>query len=234
LSAQICKLAYQLRYRRLGQWGLDRWAITLALGILIFLLIRWLLRGTPLMPAGHWTVLALLAAIAIVLLGLRWWGANRSYVVFVPQPGLPGPAGQRLAPADKILLRATGRFEVEGKTQFHADLLAYWRTFASREHAVMAIAHEERFLLLGSRPAEDVGMWYIFFRPETIQEVGPGELAFGARRGPALRVTYLNTPPATDRRKHPRPTRDTVHLVFEDEPARQRVWADLVADGDKR
>ena len=136
-----------------------------------------------------------------------------------------------MAPADKVSVRATGRFQVEGKTQFHADLLAYWRTFASREHAMMAIAHQERFLLLGATPAENVGMWYIFVRAETVEEVTPGQLAFGSRHGPALRVAYRFTPPAGDRRRQPRSSRETVYLAFEDEPVRQRVWADLLADG---
>ena len=127
-------------------------------------------------------------------------------------------------------LWATGRFEVEGKTAFFAGLLAYWRTFTSREHAVMAIVHSTRFLLLARRPDEQVGMWYMFLPPETIAEMAPGQLAFGAASGPALRIIYRYVPATWQGKKPPRSFDETVYLAFEDEEARLRVWADLLAD----
>jgi hypothetical protein len=42
-------------------------------------------------------------------------------------------------------------------------------------------------------------------------------------------VTYRFTPPAAGR-KSPQPVERTLHLGFEDESARQAVWADLLAD----
>jgi hypothetical protein len=168
-----------------------------------------------------------------VLLILRGWAQSRSYVVFTPQPGLIAPDAAALPPSDKVPVRATGRFEVEGRPGFFADLMAYWRTFASREHAVMAIAHESRFLSVGSRPAQDLGMWYAFFRPETVDAVTAGSLAFGSRAGPALRVAYRHAPAPSDdgqRRAQSKPVRTVLYLACEDEEARGRIWADLMAD----
>jgi len=231
LTGKLLKIAYQLHYHRLGEWALDRWGITASLGLAVLILLQWWLRGKPPLPAWHWLVLALLILLGGGLLGLRWWGASRSFVVFVPQAGTPVPAGQPLDPTDKILLHATGQFEVAGKSHFFANLLAYWRTFATREHAVMAIAHESRFLWLGRMPEKDVGMWYIFFRPEAIQAITPGRLTFGSNQFPALRVAYEHIPSTPSNRKQAKPSEQTVFLAFDDDVARQRVWADLLADG---
>jgi hypothetical protein len=233
VAARFLEIAYRLRHHRLAGWGLDRWAITLAWGVALLILLLWWLRGAPPVPAWHWILPALLGLTGLGLLSLRVWAKSCSYVTFSPHAGLAAPSGAALSPADKLLVRATGRFEVEGRPGFFADLLAYWRTFASREHAVMAIAHRSRFLGVGSRPAEDVGMWYIFFRPETIQAVMPGTLAFGSSTRPALRIAYRYSEPLPDdgrRRARPKAIQTLLYVACEDEEARGRIWADLLAD----
>ena len=233
MAARLLELAYRLRHHRLAGWGLDRWGITLAWGAAVAILLLWLLQGKPFVSAGHWAFLALLALAGLALIVLRAWAKRRSYVIFTPQAGPTAPPAAALRPSDKVLVRATGKLEVEGRPGFFADLLAYWRTFASREHSVMAIAHESRFLGVGSRPAEDVGMWYTFFRPETIDAVTPGSLAFGSRVSPALRIAYRHTPPQPDdgrRRAQPKPVRTLLYLACEDDETRGRIWADLLAD----
>jgi hypothetical protein len=233
MTARLLELAYRLRHNRLGGWSLDRWGVTLVWGAGAVILLLWLLRGMPPVSAGHWALLALLAAAGLVLLVLRAWAKSRSYVVFTPQPGRAAPPPAALQPSDKAPVRATGRFEVEGRPGFFAGLTAYWRTFASREHAVMAIAHESRFLGVARRPAEEVGMWYAFFRSETIDAIMPGSLAFGSYAGPALRIAYRYTPESDDgkRRARSKPARTVLYLACEDDEARDRIWADLLADG---
>jgi hypothetical protein len=140
-------------------------------------------------------------------------------------PDLP-PAARRLDPADKIAIYPTGQFEVEGKSAVFADLLAYWRSFASREHTIMAIVRPSRFLLLGKTAAHDIGMWYVFFTPGMITAITPGTIAFGPTRRLALRVTYW---PASGR-KPPQPISRVLYIGFPDEIARQAVWADMLAD----
>ncbi len=134
-----------------------------------------------------------------------------------------------LDPADKIAIYPTGQFEVEGKSAVFADLLAYWRSFASREHTIMAIVRPSRFMLLGKTAAHDIGMWYVFFTPGMITAITPGTIAFGRTRRLALRVTYRFTPPASGR-KPPQPISQVLHIGFSDEIARQAVWADMLAD----
>jgi hypothetical protein len=231
MTPRIYKLAYQLRLHRVGGWALDRWAVTLAWGASVFILTQWAWRGQPALPAWHWLILALLLLSGAVVVALRGWAARRSYVVFLPEPELASPAPAPLTPEDKIPLRATGRFDVQSRERLFADLPAYWRTYASREHAVLAIQHPTRFLLGQSR-AEDDGMWYAFIPSAAITEATPGALRYGRQVSPGLRVVYRRQPRARDGKRPPKAAVATIYLAFEDEASRARVWADLVADVD--
>jgi len=190
---------------------------------------QWAWRGQPALPAWHWLILALLLVGGAAVLFLRGWAARRYYVVFITELDLAPPAPLPLLPEDKIPLRATGRFDVQSRERLFADLPAYWRTYASREHAVLAIQHPSRFFLARSR-AEDAGMWYAFIPPAAITAATPGALCFGRRISPGLRVIYRRQPPAIDGKRPPKSVLATIYLAFEDEASRVRVWADLVAD----
>jgi hypothetical protein len=230
MTPLLLKLAYQLRHHTLGEWPLDRWGIGTGLVVAVGILLRWFLRGMPPTPAWHWAVLAGIILAALGLAYVRYWAGRQMYVAFAADPSSAAPAPRPLEPTDKVALHATAVFEVEGKERLFADLLAYWRTFGSREHAVMAIMHRSRFLLLGSVGERDLGMWYVFFTPAMIAAITPGTVAFGAASRPALRVAYRFTPPATGRKPAPPVTR-LVTLAFADEAGRAQVWADLLADG---
>ena len=231
MTARIFKLAYQLRLHRVGGWALDRWAVTLAWGASALILTRWAWRGQPVLPAWHWLILALLVLSGAAVVVLRGWAARRSYVVFSSESDLTHPAPLPSLPEDKIVLRATGRFDVQSRERLFADLPAYWRSYASREHAVLAIQHPTRFLLAHSR-AEDAGMWYAFIPPAAITEATPGALRYGRQVSPGLSVVYRRQPPARDGKRPPKAVVATIYLAFEDEASRARVWADLVADVD--
>ena len=257
MAARLLRLAYELRHHRFSGWALDRWGASLALGGALFLLlntvyfpvhtvyfpVQWLLRARPAVAPWHWPILVLQAplgvpACGVALVGgglvfLRTWARRRSYVVFRAQPDLPLPAPRKLSPADKVPLHATGCFEVEARPGFFAYLLAYWRTFESREHAVMAIQHPSRFLWLGSVPAEEIGMWYLFLRPDSLVEVTPGRLAFGGDSSPGLRVSYRSEVPVRGGRRKPKTVTEVAYLAFAGDEDRQRVWADLLADRDQ-
>jgi hypothetical protein len=228
MFATLLKIAYQLRQHCVGEWPLDRWAVTLALIAAAINPLRWLLLDRPQTPLD-WAILLLFVGVAIGVSYLRYWAMRSGYVVFEFQNEQRSPAPQRLDPIDKVAVYPTGRFEVEGKSAVFADLLAYWRSFASREHTIMAIVHPSRFLLLGKTAARDLGMWYVFFTPVMIAAITPGMIAFGRTRRSGLRVTYRFTPPASGR-KPPQPISQVLYIGFEDETARQAVWADMLAD----
>jgi hypothetical protein len=230
MTPWLLRLAYQLRLHRLGGWALDRWAVTLAWGASAVILVQWAWRGQPALPTWHWLILALLLLGGAAVLALRIWARRRSYVVFTPDPGRTPPAPEPLQPGDRLSLHATGQFEVQGRERLFADLTAYWRTYTSREHAVLAIQHPTRFLLLGHSRQEDAGMWYAFIPPAAIREVSPGTLRFGRAASPGLRVVYRRQPPAAEGKRPPQPVAATLYLVFADDVLRGRVWADLAAD----
>jgi hypothetical protein len=239
VRGRLLRIAYQLHYHVWGNWSLARWLAGLPI-VAAVVLIFWRLVNEGLVGAGvaFWLPVAVLLLLALaVILWVRWAIAH-DYLVFTPQ-ATPAPDRYALQPAAKVLLRATGEFEVEGKAHFFAQLLAYWRTFATREHSVMAIAHKTRYLGIGVLPDLDVGMWYIFWCPEKMVELTPGLLTFGAEQRSGLRVRY-DTPEISEFQRRQLPfwqrgrkfsRRKTVYLSFEDEATRQQVWSDLLADG---
>jgi hypothetical protein len=202
--------------------------VTLALIAAAIIPLRWVLLSMP-TALRDWAILLLLLAIVIGVSYLGGSAQRRLYVVFEPQAVQPPPP-RRLDPADKVAVYPTGQFEVEGKSAVFADLLAYWRTFASREHTVMAIARPSRFLLVGHAPARELGMWYVFFTSEMIEAIIPGTVAFGGAGRLGLRVAYRHTPSPAGARKPSKPITQILYMGFEDETARQVVWADMLAD----
>jgi hypothetical protein len=73
-------------------------------------------------------------------------------------------------------------------------------------------------------------MWYVFFKPDSLEAIAPGAVIFGATRRCGLRLAYREAPPSSGRGKPARPISRIVYLGFEDESAREQVWADLLAD----
>jgi hypothetical protein len=225
---RLYKLAYQLRMHQFADAQLDVLARNLAFIAAAIILLQWLVRGRPVLPAWHWFTLALILLFALSLIVLRNVAAGADYVVFSAQPNLPAPAPRQMVPDDKEATFVSGRFEVEGKEARLADLTAYWRTFGSREHAVMAIQHPSRFAV-GSLPSSRIGMWYIFFQPVDVQSVVPGTVTFGAASRPGLRIVYRRVPQSEGKRPK-KAVLEPVQLAFETEAGRDRVWADLLAD----
>jgi hypothetical protein len=212
LRRTLFRLSYQLSSHRWNGWPLDYWlsfALVLVAG----------LASLGVVPGARATIYAVVG-VFLALWVLAFWAGRNQYVIFSAEdsPACPGPVAP-LRPSDRIELRATGRFEVEGKEHHFSELMAYFRSFATREHVVMAIVPPSRFLLLGTRPEREVGMWYIFFRPEQVLDLTPGTLRFGHRPRPTLKAVCQ----AEERQ-------ETVYLSFDDHAERQRVWADLQQD----
>ncbi len=213
-KGRLFRWVYQLHRHQWNGWPLDRWlrAIWIAMGGLGLLM-----RGP-----GGWLITLAAGILLIGHLAVGVWAGRNAYVEFVADssPASPFPREQtRLHPQDKVEVRATGRFEVEGRSQFFAELQAYFRTFATREHAVMAWVPRSRFLWVGQWPEHELGMWYIFFLPQQVVSLEPGSLAFHGAPRPALRVTY-QAPKGLER----------VYLSFAGEEDRQRVWVDIAQD----
>lgn len=210
VRSRFLRLAYRLRRHEIGGWPIDRVLVVGLLAIGVLAALGWI--------PGRWTVVGLAAALLLALLVWLWWARRRGYIEFIPAIEAP-PDGAPLLPTDKVPVRASGYFEVEGRRQFFVDLQAYFRTFATREHAIMAIVHISRWGGVATWPERELGMWYIFFLPQRIQGLSPGVIVQGQRWRPALHVRYQGEKQAED-----------VFLSFDNEEDRRLVWSDLRHD----
>jgi len=211
MRGQLLRLSYRLDHHYGGALSVGRWIVLIGAGtVLIGLLPRVRFGPALMVPAG---------VIALLTLALLIWGRASHYYHFVPS----GPASRPAEPTplrglDHIQVRATGKFAVEGREQFFADVQAIYHTFETREHAVMAFVPITRFLLGGSR-TEHKGMWHIFWKPTQILSIQTGVLEHGRQARPAACVVYRGE-------KKP----ETACLVFDTEQEMQKAAADLWYD----
>lgn len=214
-------LLYALHRFQIGGVSLMRLLMT----ALLFVSALWL---TNTLPGGRWGSLPwLLAALALVLAGRT--GRKSAYLSFHEQPP-PQLTAARLLSEDKVAVYATGLFTVEGKYQRFTWLPGFYRTFATREHALLCLARERRWLFFARWPAGEPGMWYAFIAPATITRIRWGELHFGANHAPGLAIDYQLTMPSDSRRKHDQVRAETLYLAFAMPEDAETVLADLLAD----
>jgi len=126
---------------------------------------------------------------------------------------------RRLAPDEKAAVRASGLFEVRGERRYFVEATADFVTMETREHIVMARMLSSRFLV--GAPKGDVGWWYIFFKPHTIRGIEVGEVCFGLRARPAIKLITTSEGKV-----------EPVYLSFDDPLQMQRVLEDLRRDAE--
>lgn len=230
----LYKASYQLNRHEWGGAPLDRW---LAVGLVILAG----LFAAGLLPGGL-TGAVLCTAALVALLALRTVASRTDYVLFraTGAPASQDPMAAKLDPKEKLPVYATGEYEVEDKQRDFTELPAHFRSFQTREHAVMALVPPSR-LLLASRPQSDIGMWYIFFTHRQLRRIEAGTLRFGSRERPALRLEVERPVPTktttadvfgikgSDKAKV-RSRRQTMYLSFDTVAECQTVLSDLVAD----
>ena len=205
------------------EWGgapLTRWLwiALIALGGLwaIWLQPRWLGMAVALLA-----VIALFIALAFL--------RRADFVRFEEEP-LPSVTPEPLSTNDKLAVYATGHFMVEGQYRRFAFLPGYFRTFATREHALLCLARDRRFLKVGRWPVLDVGMWYIFCTGSLIEQVRYGQLHFERQPRPAIAIDYRLTRPASGRLSGEKTLDETIYLVCTSEADTLRLLADLLTD----
>ena len=207
------QLSYRLSRHYIGSFSAGVWIVVI--GFLIALL--GLIPRIAISPV----VMIFAGICGLLTLALLLWGKAASYCYFRPHertPGLPSD-GLPMSGLEKVDTRVTGRFSVEGKERFFADIHAIYHSFESREHAIMAHVPPTRFAWLAQSRKEDIGMWYRFIAPDSLEAVEAGELARGSQRMPALRITYRGEKRSED-----------IYLAFENEAEQARVMADLRYD----
>ena len=211
----VLKGSYRLSRLRLWGQPLNRWLFFLALiGIPAV--------AVDLVESGPVTDAVVILACLSLMLALLW-ARRRHYLIFKraehPSSTLTTD-GPQLAPEEKVPVWASGHFEVSGMRRYFVEARAYFETVDTREHIVIAWIPLRSLLGLAASLREEVGLWYVFFMPATIQEIEVGEVHFGLRSRPALKVVYQSESGS----------RETVYLSFEDPKQREVVLADLRRD----
>lgn len=216
---------YKLHRHHWNGLPLSRWVIFwLLVGSGLFWL-GWL----PTNPAWDRPLALLGVLMAVALFGIGVIAKSKHYVIFLPHPE-PNLSVASLSAQDKIPVWASGRFGVESKLRQFSWLQGYYRTFATREHAVMCLCGPSRFLLFGTWPEQNLGMWYIFIQPADIRRVRFGQVRFGRERGPGLAIDYLLRLPKRGRFRPARTLHETVYLVCENAVDAATLLADLHRD----
>ncbi|MEZ4865452.1 MAG: hypothetical protein R3C14_29350 [Caldilineaceae bacterium] len=221
LTHSLRSLLYYSSRLLLGGIPLLRWLM----GVDVVLAVVWAVGKLP----GQWWVVALLLALLSALLAaLHYWRRRDFVTLVVEQPPIPVPAP--LPAQEKLPLYVTGYFGVENKYQRFTWLPGFYRTFATREHALLCQVTPRQSLPLGRWPGEEVGLWYIFFMPRDISRVAWGQLCFGRRAQRMIAITHQITIPKRGRFRPEQQREETVYLALESETDALTIWADLHHD----
>ena len=204
----ILKASYQLSRHRIGPLRLNLVPLLFALASGLI----WRAGGLTSEQVALIIVLCL-ALVAVSLLAQR-----QGFIVFRRSELPPLSNPPELATDEKIAVRATGLFEVRAERRYFVEATADFATMETREHIVMARMLDVRFLV--GAPKDDAGWWYIFFKPHTISEIGVGEVHFGLRARPAIKLRYTTSEGKVE----------PVYLSFDDPLQMQRVLEDLRRD----
>jgi len=207
----ILKASYQLNRHRIGPLRLNLVPLLFALASG---LIWWKVGGLT----GEQTILIIVLCLILVLVTLL--AKRQGFIIFRRSEGeiASFPDCPELLPYEEVAVRATGLFEVRGEQRYFVEATADFATMETREHIVMARMLDSRFLV--GAPKDDVGWWYIFFKPLMIREIEVGEVHFGLRARPAIKLGYK-----TDEGKV-----EPVYLSFDEPLQMQRVLEDLCRD----
>ena len=210
---------YGLNQRQLAGVPVVRWWLILLFGATVL----WAVGGLP----GHWWVATSTGGLWLLLLGLTYYWRRRDFVRFAPLP-LPAVTPAMLNPQAKVVMYATGLFSVENKYRRFTWLPGFYRTFATREHALLCQLRQPKWGLFGQLPSENIGLWYIFFTPETVLKVDYGQLYFGSQDKVAIAITYRITVPKRNRFQPEQIRNEVIYLAVETEQDAAIIMADLL------
>jgi hypothetical protein len=158
----ISAIAYGLRRSRFGFLPLHRVAMLIGLlGVAYAAFDGWR-DGFRL---AHVAIIAACAGAVVVLL----WTDARHYVVFRTS--------------------GDGAFEVSNMRRYLVEVPVVFWTTELKGHIVAAKMRGLNVLGVGV-PSAERGWWYVFLEPRRVVEIDSGELFFGLRRRPAVRVLF--------------------------------------------
>jgi len=200
-----------------------------------FSLLRWLLGGCVVgaliwgvgnWPGRWWVSAGFVLLWGGILWAYHYWRRN-DFVAFTPA-SFPEIVPEPLPASEKVPLFATGYLTVENKEQRFTWLPGFFRTFATREHALMCYVASGTQLGIGKWPDSEVGLWYLFFQPSDLVAISWGELTFGRTSYPTIAVTYQRRIAARGRFRPERLMNETLYLSVTCETDGKLIAADLL------
>ncbi len=216
----MSRLIYHLDRMMLAGAPIVRWID----GLILF---AGVLCAFGLIP-GRFFAAGLCLILLLTFIWLRRHWRSREYVQFREAPS-PSVTPQPMAPSDSVPIHASGYFTVEEKSERFTWLQGYFRTFATREHAVICLVQPKRFLL-AEWPEKDVGMWYVFFFPKAVRNIRYGNVSFGRTTQSCLAIEHEIHIPKRGRFSRERTIEETVILASPTEEDTRRILADLLHD----
>ena len=191
------------------------------------LLLVGLLGGLGLLP-GQYITSGICLVLFVSFIWIRRHWRQRDYVEFQEET-TPEVTPKALAPSDSVPIHASGYFSVEEKYERFTWLQGYFRTFATREHAVICLVQPKRFLM-AEWPERDVGMWYVFFYPKSVRNIRYGTVSYGRTSQPCLAIEHEILIPKRGRFSRERTVLETVFLASPTKEDTTRILADLLHD----
>lgn len=197
-------------------------------------LLRWLYGLSGLIPLlalllpMPWPWLGVLSPLLILALWLwEWTARQQNYVHFTPLPP-PPVIPMALPPSAKLPVYVSGLLAVENKARVFGGLPGFYRTFGTREHALLCQARSRRWFKLAGWPVEEEGLWYAFFTAAHVHGVQTGAIAFDRRSLPGFALDYTPAQPLSKRRR--KPQRLTLYVAFGRQEDFQAALADLAVE----
>jgi hypothetical protein len=135
-----------------------------------------------------------------------------------------------LAPNSKLPVYVSGLLAVDTKVRRFAGLPGFYRTFATREHALLCQARPRRFLGLATWPEDEEGLWYAFFYAHQVRRLETGLIAFDQAQFPGLLIEYQPDKPLDGRARRGGPPRVTLYVAFPHAADYQTALADLMVE----
>jgi hypothetical protein len=126
-------------------------------------------------------------ALCFLLVAALLWAHQHHYIVFHEQPAPPTSGAPDLHAEEKLFMRGSGIFEVNGMARYLVEVPVVFWTTQLADHILAAKVRALNVLGVGV-PSEERGWWYVFVEPKMVAEVTPGYLYFGFGLRPAVRI----------------------------------------------
>lgn len=205
-----------------GGITLFRWLNLLFVGVILVAIIA---------ATAYWvTGLSVILLVVAGMWLLRRVYQHHDYIRFYPKDVPFADQGDRLSPSAKVPVHVTGLFAVEERNARFTWLPGFYRSFATREHALLCQHPETHFLKIAGCEPDNIGMWYVFFQPDEVKAIRWGEIMFGSTPRHCIAVDRMVEKKAKSRFRRDKITAESTYIAVTSIADGQRIWDDLRSD----